>query len=92
MARMTTDLLLLLEHDMHPIPVTPDDLTARQREVVQLVARGFTDKRIAGELGMEYNTVRVHVAAIAFRLHLTGAYHTRVGIARWWYESIRSAA
>jgi DNA-binding NarL/FixJ family response regulator len=76
----------------HPIPLTPDELRPRQRQVVALVARGFTDKRIAAELGIEYNTVRVHVAAIAYRLHLTGEYHTRVGIARWWYESSRSAA
>jgi DNA-binding NarL/FixJ family response regulator len=73
----------------HPLP---DELTARQFQVVQLVARGFTDKRIATELGMEYNTVRVHVAAIAYRLCLSGEFHTRVGIARWWYECARVAA
>jgi two-component system nitrate/nitrite response regulator NarL len=45
----------------------PEDsraLTARQREVLELLARNRTNKEIAEELGMRVNTVRVHVAAI----------------------------
>jgi two-component system nitrate/nitrite response regulator NarL len=39
-------------------------LTARQREVLALLARNLTNKEIAATLGMRVNTVRVHVAAI----------------------------
>ncbi|MHB8455336.1 MAG: response regulator [Acidiferrobacterales bacterium] len=40
------------------------ELTARQQEVLQLMARGKSNKEIAHALGMAENTVRVHVAAI----------------------------
>lgn len=40
------------------------ELTERQREVLQMVAIGKSNKEIANELGMAENTVRVHVAAI----------------------------
>lgn len=39
-------------------------LTARQREVLALLAQNLTNKAIAETLGMRVNTVRVHVAAI----------------------------
>lgn len=47
-------------------PATEDDseLTVRQREVLELLARNMSNKEIAEELGMRVNTVRVHVAAI----------------------------
>lgn len=68
-----------------PEQFTVADLTPRQTDVATLLALGLTDKRIAAELGMEYNTVRVHVASIAFRLGLhDGQTNTRVMIARWW--------
>jgi hypothetical protein len=35
--------------------------------------------------------VRVHVAAIAYRLCLVGDLHTRVAIARWWFEMAQAA-
>jgi len=39
-------------------------LTARQLEVLEKLCLGLSNKRIAGQLGMTENTVRVHVAAI----------------------------
>ena len=39
-------------------------LTARQLEVLQLLAQNRSNKEIADQLGMRVNTVRVHVAAI----------------------------
>src|SRR5690348_13186066 len=60
------------------------DLTPRLHEVAGLVAEGLTDKQIAARLGIEYNTARIHVAAIAFRLKIPGGNNTRVLIARWW--------
>jgi two-component system nitrate/nitrite response regulator NarL len=39
-------------------------LTARQREVLELLVRNLSNKEIAEALGMRVNTVRVHVAAI----------------------------
>lgn len=59
-------------------------LTPRQREVAELVAQGMCDKDIGRELGISYNTVRVHVVALAFRLSLPSGRNTRVLIAQWW--------
>jgi DNA-binding NarL/FixJ family response regulator len=47
-----------------------DDLTARQREVLQLVAEGFSAKEIAGQLKVSYRTVEFHKAKIMEQLDL----------------------
>lgn len=62
------------------------DLTPRLRDVAELVAEGLTDKQIAARLGIGYNTARIHVAAVAFRLKIPGGNNTRVLIARWWWR------
>lgn len=41
-----------------------DDLTARERDVLALICRGYDDKRIARTLNVAGNTVRNHVARI----------------------------
>jgi DNA-binding NarL/FixJ family response regulator len=46
---------------------SPDDpgvLTERQREVLQRLTQGSSNKQIARDLGLSENTVKVHVAAI----------------------------
>ncbi len=48
-----------------PAPAaTAEQLTPRQRDVLQWLVRGKSNKEIADLLGMAENTVRVHVAAI----------------------------
>jgi DNA-binding NarL/FixJ family response regulator len=43
-------------------------LTARQAEVLQLLARGLPNARIADELFVSYRTVENHVSAILMKL------------------------
>jgi DNA-binding NarL/FixJ family response regulator len=57
----------------------PAGLTARQREVAALIARGYTNKQIATELVLEPGTVANHVAAILDRL----GFRSRSQIAVW---------
>jgi len=45
-----------------------EELTAREREVLQLVALGLPNKAIARRLGISEHTVKFHVAAILTRL------------------------
>ncbi|MFI9359639.1 response regulator transcription factor [Kitasatospora sp. NPDC053057] len=46
------------------------DLTAREAEVLDLVARGYDNRRIARELVVAEKTVRNHVTHIFEKLHV----------------------
>jgi len=67
-------------------PVT-EKLTAREQEVLALIARGFSNKRIARELGIAEKTVKTHVGHVLSKLGVTdrtqAAVHAvRMGLAR----------
>lgn len=49
-------------------PPPADPLTARENEVLQLLARGLTNRAIAHELGITQHTVKYHVNAIMSKL------------------------
>jgi DNA-binding NarL/FixJ family response regulator len=52
-------------------PPTELALTARENEVMRLVAGGATDKEIAAELVISIHTVKSHVRSVLTKLHLT---------------------
>jgi DNA-binding NarL/FixJ family response regulator len=56
-----------------------DQLTPREREVLRLIARGYTYKEIAKELFISIKTVETHVSAVLRKLQLS----TRHQLARW---------
>ena len=51
-----------------------DQLTPRERQVLRLIARGYTYKDIARELGISTKTVERHVSAVLHKLQLTNRY------------------
>jgi DNA-binding NarL/FixJ family response regulator len=61
-------------------------LSERQREVLELMTRGLTNRDIAGVLGISAATVKVHVAAILVAL---GASN-RTEAVMMWYERSRA--
>ena len=66
--RATTDELAA---DIDPEPV-PVDLTARERQVLHLLAEGVSNKVIARRLGITPNTAKFHVASIVAKLGAIG--------------------
>jgi NarL family two-component system response regulator LiaR len=52
----------------HDIPLG-HDLTNREREVLDLMAKGLENKRIAESLFISSSTVKFHVSNILFKLH-----------------------
>lgn len=67
-------------------PLTEDPLTAREVEILRLVAHGLTNQDIAEKLIVSERTVRTHVSNILSKLHLANRtqaalYALREGIA-----------
>jgi len=58
--------LLLTAPGLPPAPAAPEmvRLSARERELVALVARGHTDAQIAAQLHISIHTVRSHLDRI----------------------------
>ncbi|WP_240670693.1 alpha/beta fold hydrolase [Actinoplanes solisilvae] len=59
-----------------------DGLTARQREVADLVSQGCTNREIAARLGIDERSAEGHVERIRVRL----GFRSRAQIAAWWTE------
>jgi DNA-binding NarL/FixJ family response regulator len=60
----------------------PDDLdvlTPREREVLQLIARGYMYKELAHRLGISVKTVEAHVGAVLRKLQLSSRHE----LSRW---------
>jgi NarL family two-component system response regulator LiaR len=61
---VAAQLVETLAHDGEPL----DRLTPREREVLELIGRGFANKRIALELGLSEKTVKTHVGHVLEKL------------------------
>ncbi len=56
-----------------------DHLTAREREVLQLIARGYRYKEIAARLHLSVKTIETHVSAVLRKLQLSSRHE----LTRW---------
>ena len=77
-----------MANDGGPAPATAElaSLTPRQRQVLDLLVRGHSNREIAKQLGVAQGTVRIHVAAILRALNVRNrtqaaltAMHRRAG-------------
>ncbi len=62
-----------------PEPSELDVLTPREREVLQLIARGYTYREAAEELFLSVKTIETHVSAVLRKLQLSN----RRELTRW---------
>jgi len=66
----------------HEVAAADDELdllSAREQEVMRLIARGYTYKEVAGELFISIKTVETHVSAVLRKLQLSN----RNELTRW---------
>jgi len=68
-------------------PAVPEDpeleqLTAREREVLRHIARGYLYKEVAQRLGISVKTVEAHVSAVLRKLQLSSRHE----LSRWAVE------
>jgi len=56
-----------------------DQLTTREKEVLRLIARGYSYKEVAKQLSLSVKTIETHVSAVLRKLQLTSRYE----LARW---------
>jgi DNA-binding NarL/FixJ family response regulator len=64
-----------------PVPADPelDLLTPREREVLRLIARGYTYKELARRLSISVKTVETHVSSVLRKLQLSSRHE----LTRW---------
>jgi DNA-binding NarL/FixJ family response regulator len=67
--------------DGPPVSFDPelDQLSSREREVLRLIARGYTYKEVARELSISTKTVESHVSAVLRKLQLSSRHQ----LTRW---------
>jgi len=71
--------LIAPDESAAPVAPQPVRLTAREREVIQAVARGLSNKAVAAELHVTVQTVKFHLTSIYRKLGITN----RTEAARW---------
>jgi two-component system NarL family response regulator len=84
-ARLLEEFARQAQHVEEPIEEAPSDLTARQLEILTLIAQGSTYLQIGKALHLSEVTVRYHMSQILERLHLENraqviAYAARHGL------------
>jgi DNA-binding CsgD family transcriptional regulator len=71
-----------------PAPTDGGPLTPREREIVELVAQGKANRRIAEELFISEKTVSRHLANVYVKLDVG----SRTAAAAWWHEHVARRA
>lgn len=79
LAGFVLDAFAALPGDPPPVDPELDLLSTREREVLRLIARGYTYKEVARELSISAKTVESHVSAVLRKLQLS----TRHQLSRW---------
>lgn len=72
------------------VPLALDELTMRERDVLRLIAWGYSNKEIAARLDISVKTVEYYKAQATEKLHLRGRIDiVRYALSRGWLQSNR---
>ncbi len=77
--KLVTDYIARVQADEHGARTALDGLTAREREVLTLVAEGLANREIAERLTVSLSTVQTHYAHIVEKLNL----HNRAALVKY---------
>jgi DNA-binding NarL/FixJ family response regulator len=74
--RMLEEFARLAGRSSADVPVSPPaELTLREREILEYLASGLSDKQIATQLALSLHTVKTHVRNILSKLHAVNRRH-----------------
>ncbi|MEV6769269.1 response regulator transcription factor [Nocardia sp. NPDC051030] len=78
--RLTQRLVTRLTIGIDPFPAAPEveSLTAREHQVLQLIAKAYTNPEIADALGVGEQTVKTHVSNVLAKLGVRDRVHAAV--------------
>jgi DNA-binding NarL/FixJ family response regulator len=81
LAGFVLDAFASQQPELSPVRFDPelDQLSTREREVLRLIARGYTYKELARELSISVKTVESHVSAVLRKLQLSSRHQ----LTRW---------
>jgi DNA-binding NarL/FixJ family response regulator len=85
---LSFDQAVALAHGAEPVAREPGGLSSREREVARLVARGLSNREIAGALVLTDRTVESHLTHIFGKLEL----RSRSQLTAWVLEHISPGA
>jgi two-component system nitrate/nitrite response regulator NarL len=75
---MTAKLVNLLDHKTSSADSLLNSLTQREREILAHLAKGESNKAIARQLDISYDTVKLHVRHILAKLNLSSRVEAAV--------------
>jgi DNA-binding NarL/FixJ family response regulator len=81
-----TEIAALAAVAHHGNPFSAVKMTAREKEVTDLIGEGLSNKQIASRLNLAVDTVKSHIHNILEKLQL----HTRLEIARYHHAGTRT--
>ena len=79
--------IVIRPRQIDTVPIDAQPITDREREVLSLVAEGYSNKLIAARLGIAERTVKNHLTYIMFKLRASDRTHAVVTAVRLgWLE------
>ena len=79
--------IVIRPRQVDTVPIDAQPMTDREREVLSLVAEGYSNKLIAARLGIAERTVKNHLTYIMFKLRASDRTHAVVTAVRLgWLE------